>query len=67
MHKSPILNIPLLKAGAHCWEDDVNGAKLRKPSPNFKTPNHDLELVIEMLQRARESTFLIKGAIFIII
>ena len=29
MHKSPISIILLLKAGAHCWEADVNGAKLR--------------------------------------
>ena len=38
MHKRPILIIPLLKAGAHCWEAQVNSAKLRNPSPNFKTP-----------------------------
>ena len=38
MHKSPILIIPSLKAGAHCWEADVETAKLRNPSPNFKTP-----------------------------
>ena len=38
MHKSPILTIPSLKAGAHCWEADVDSAKLRYPSPNFKTP-----------------------------
>ena len=30
MHKSPIFIIPLLKAGAHCWEANVDGAKLIK-------------------------------------
>ena len=42
MHKSPILIIPSLKAGAHCWEADVESAKLRNPSPNFKTPKPGL-------------------------
>ena len=38
MHKSQIPIIPLLKAGAHCWEVDVNGAKLRNLSLILKTP-----------------------------
>ena len=54
MHKSPILITPWLKAGAHCWEADVNGAKLRNPFP----PNQDLELVIEMSQKAHGLTCL---------
>ena len=38
MHKSSILIIPLLQAGTHCWETDVNGAKLRNLSLIFKAP-----------------------------
>ena len=38
MHKSPISIILLLKAGAHCWEADVNGAKLRNLFLIFKNP-----------------------------
>ena len=38
MHKSPILNIPSLKAGHHCWEADVNSAKLRNLFLIFMTP-----------------------------
>ena len=57
MHKSQISIIPLLKAGVHCWEANVNGAKLRNPFPNFKT--QDQELVIEMSQRAHGSTCLL--------
>ena len=38
MNKSPILIILSLKAGTHCWEADVNGAKLRNLFWIFKTP-----------------------------
>ena len=38
MNNSQISFIPLLKTGVHCWEADVDTAKLRNPSPNFKTP-----------------------------
>ena len=38
MNKSPILLIFLLKTGAHCWEADGNGAKLRNLFLIFKTP-----------------------------
>ena len=63
MHKSWISIIPLIKAGAHCWEADVDGAKLRNPCPNIKTPRTRIWslLVIEMLQRAHGLTCLIVG------
>ena len=39
MHKSSISIIPSLKAGTHCWEADVKGAKLRNLSLIFKDPH----------------------------
>ena len=41
----------LLKTGAHCWEADDNGAKLR----NLFLIS-DLELVTKLLHRAGAST-----------
>ena len=38
MHKSPILVIPSLKAGANCWEANVNVAKLRNPPQILRPP-----------------------------
>ena len=38
MNKSPNSIIFLLKTGAHCWEADGNGAKLRNLFLIFKTP-----------------------------
>ena len=38
MQKKLISIILLLKAGGHCWEADINSAKLRNLSLNFKTP-----------------------------
>ena len=38
MRKSQISIIPSLKAGAHCWEADVNRAKLRNLSLILRPP-----------------------------
>ena len=38
MTKRPISIILSLKTGAHCWEADGNGAKLRNLFLIFKTP-----------------------------
>ena len=38
MNKSQISIFFLLKTGAHCWETDDNGAKLKNLFLIFKTP-----------------------------
>ena len=35
MDKSPISNILSVKIDAHCWEADVNSAKIEKSFPDF--------------------------------